>query len=109
MRKVREETGLPVLTDIHETWQAKQIAGVVDVIQIPAFLCRQSDLLTAAGEAAARHRCAVNVKKGQFLSPSEMRGPARKLDEAGCANVILTERGTFFGYHRLVNDFLSQN
>jgi 2-dehydro-3-deoxyphosphooctonate aldolase (KDO 8-P synthase) len=82
------------------------VSRVVDLLQIPAFLCRQTDLLSAAGEAAARHHRAVNVKKGQFLSPAEMKGPVKKLAEGGCTNIMLTERGTFFGYGRLVNDFL---
>lgn len=103
---IRDEIGVPVTTDIHEPQQAEPVARVASLLQIPAFLCRQTDLLVAAGHAANRHGGAVNVKKGQFVSPSEMRGPVRKLAEAGCENVLLTERGTFFGYHRLVNDFL---
>jgi 2-dehydro-3-deoxyphosphooctonate aldolase (KDO 8-P synthase) len=100
-----ETLGCPVTTDIHEPGQADAIAAAVDMIQVPAFLCRQTDLLIAAGEAAAAHGRAVSVKKGQFLSPREMAGPVRKLAEVGCENVLLIERGTFFGYHRLVNDF----
>lgn len=103
---VRERAAVPVTTDIHAPEQAERAARVVDVLQIPAFLCRQTDLLLAAGEAAAKHGRAVNVKKGQFLSAREMVGPIRKIESAGCANVMLTERGTFFGYHRLVNDFI---
>ena len=103
---IRENLGVPITTDLHAPEQADVVASVVDLLQIPAFLCRQTDLLAAAGEAAARHGRAVNVKKGQFLSPREMAGPVRKLHEAGCDNVMLTERGTFFGYHRLINDFL---
>jgi 2-dehydro-3-deoxyphosphooctonate aldolase (KDO 8-P synthase) len=103
---VREEFGVPVTTDIHEASQAEPAAAAVDLIQIPAFLCRQTDLLSAAGEAAHRHGRAVSVKKGQFLSPREMTGPVTKLREAGCENLMLIERGTFFGYHRLVNDFI---
>jgi 2-dehydro-3-deoxyphosphooctonate aldolase (KDO 8-P synthase) len=103
---IRETLAVPVTTDIHEPAHAHPVAGAVDLLQIPAFLCRQTDLLIAAGTAAAAHGRAVNVKKGQFLSPAEMVGPVRKLAEAGCSNVMLTERGTFFGYHRLVNDFL---
>jgi len=106
LSRIREQVGLPVTTDIHLPDHAAIVAPIVDCLQTPAFLCRQSDLLAAAGEAARDHGRAVNVKKGQFLSPAEMRGPVRKLDEAGCDNVILTERGTFFGYHRLVNDFI---
>lgn len=104
--EVRERLAVPVTTDIHEQAHAGPAAAVVDMLQIPAFLCRQTDLLAAAGRAAAGRGRAVNAKKGQFLSPREMAGPVRKLAEAGCSNVLLTERGTFFGYHRLVNDFL---
>ena len=105
LERVRTELGVPVTTDIHEASQAADVGHVADLIQIPAFLCRQTDLLIAAGTTAAAHGLGVNVKKGQFLSPKEMLGPVRKLHEAGCDNVMLTERGTFFGYHRLVNDF----
>jgi 2-dehydro-3-deoxyphosphooctonate aldolase (KDO 8-P synthase) len=106
MRAIRDELGVPLTTDIHDPHQAEPVARVVDLIQIPAFLCRQTDLLVAAGRAAAAHGRGVNVKKGQFSSPEEMRGPIHKLAQAGCANAMLTERGTFFGYGRLVNDFL---
>jgi len=98
---VRAETGLPVTTDIHESQQAGPAGEVCDLLQIPAFLARQTDLLVAA----ARTGKAVNVKKGQFLAPSDMAHVVKKLAGAGCANVLLTERGTFFGYGRLVNDF----
>lgn len=98
--------GVPTTTDIHEPDQAEFVAQHIDLLQIPAFLCRQTDLLAAAGEAAAKHRRGVNVKKGQFLPPHDMMGPVKKLAEAGCRNVLLTERGTTFGYGRLVNDFL---
>ncbi len=103
---IRETLGVPVTTDIHDPAQAAPVAEVVDGLQIPAFLCRQSDLLAAAAAASTARGIAVNVKKGQFLSPAEMVGPVRKLAESGCENVLLTERGTFFGYHRLVNDFI---
>jgi 2-dehydro-3-deoxyphosphooctonate aldolase (KDO 8-P synthase) len=106
MARLREELGVPVTTDIHEPVQAGPVAEVVDLLQIPAFLCRQTDLLVAAGEAAVRNGRAVSVKKGQFLSPREMNGPIRKLHEIGCDDILLIERGTFFGYHRLVNDFI---
>jgi 2-dehydro-3-deoxyphosphooctonate aldolase (KDO 8-P synthase) len=107
MSRIRRELGgVPITTDIHEPDQAVAVSEVVDLLQIPAFLCRQTDLLSAAGEAAAVKKRAVNVKKGQFLSPREMGGAVKKLEEAGCTNVMLTERGTFFGYGRLVNDFL---
>jgi 2-dehydro-3-deoxyphosphooctonate aldolase (KDO 8-P synthase) len=103
---IAAELGVPCTTDIHEPSQAEPAARRIDLLQIPAFLCRQTDLLVASGRAAATHVRAVNVKKGQFLSPGEMSGPVRKLTETNCHNVMLTERGTFFGYGRLVNDFL---
>jgi len=102
---IGKELGVPTTTDIHEPQQADAIAEMIDLIQIPAFLCRQTDLLLAAGQAAAKFGRAINTKKGQFLSPAEMVGPVAKLEEAGLSNQMLTERGTFFGYHRLVNDF----
>jgi 2-dehydro-3-deoxyphosphooctonate aldolase (KDO 8-P synthase) len=98
---VKDHAGLPVITDIHETSQAEPVAEVADVLQIPAFLCRQTDLLLAA---AATGR-PVNVKKGQFLSPSEMRNVVAKLEGAGCDRILVTERGTTFGYNDLVVDF----
>ena len=97
---VRRETGLPCLTDVHETWQAEPAGKVVDVLQVPAFLCRQTDLVMAC----ARHGKAVNVKKGQFLAPAEMRHAIAKCREAGNENVLLTERGATFGYGNLVVD-----
>lgn len=106
LARVSSKYGLPVTTDVHEPAQCGPAAEVVSILQIPAFLARQTDLLSAAGEAAAANGRAVNAKKGQFLSPYEMRGVVRKLTEAGARDLILTERGTFFGYHRLVNDFI---
>ena len=103
---IGQELGCPVTTDIHLPEQAEAVADVASIVQIPAFLCRQSDLLEAAAKAAAPKGLVVNVKKGQFLSPAEMLGPIKKLHEAGCDNAMLTERGTFFGYHRLVTDFI---
>jgi 2-dehydro-3-deoxyphosphooctonate aldolase (KDO 8-P synthase) len=100
LAEVREKLGVPVLTDIHGPDQAAPAGEAVDCVQIPAFLCRQTDLLVAA---AATKRC-VNVKKGQFMSPEEMGNVCVKLGESGCTNFALTERGTFFGYNRLVND-----
>jgi len=97
---VRKQIGVPVLSDIHEPTQAAPAGEALDCLQIPAFLCRQTDLLAAA---AATGHC-VNVKKGQFLSPEEMSNVAVKLRESGCDNFLFTERGTFFGYNRLVND-----
>eukprot|EP00913_Durusdinium_trenchii_P006372 g5984.t1 len=106
LARVRDELGVPVTTDVHAPEQCESAARVVDMLQIPAFLCRQTDLLLAAAQAASEHGRAVSIKKGQFLSPQEMGGPVRKLGEGGCDNVLLMERGTFFGYHRLVNDFI---
>lgn len=103
LRKVREATGLPITTDIHEPSQAGPAAEVCDLLQIPAFLARQTDLLLAA----ARTGRAVHVKKGQFLAPGDMRHVVGKLEGAGCENILLGERGTFFGYGRLVNDMRS--
>jgi 2-dehydro-3-deoxyphosphooctonate aldolase (KDO 8-P synthase) len=97
---VKAATGLPVLTDVHEREQCAIAAEVVDVLQIPAFLCRQTDLLVAA----ARTGRAVNVKKGQFLAPWDMANVANKLEGAGAGGVLLTERGTSFGYNTLVVD-----
>jgi 2-dehydro-3-deoxyphosphooctonate aldolase (KDO 8-P synthase) len=102
LSKIKEQLGVPVTTDIHEASQAQPASEVVDVLQIPAFLCRQTDLLIAA----AKTNTVVNVKKGQFLSPQEMEHVVAKLREASCKDIILTERGTFFGYNRLVNDFI---
>src|SRR4029078_6713355 len=99
--RVKAETGLPVTTDVHETPQAAPIATVVDLLQIPAFLARQTDLL----EACAATGRPLNVKKGQFMAPCDMTQVVRKLMAAGAAGVLLTERGTTFGYGRLVNDF----
>lgn len=98
---VREKYHLPLLTDIHESWQAKAAGEVVDVLQIPAFLCRQTDLLVEA----ARTGRTVNIKKAQFLSGEDMRYPVEKCREAGAREVWLTERGNSFGYNNLVVDF----
>jgi 2-dehydro-3-deoxyphosphooctonate aldolase (KDO 8-P synthase) len=99
--KVRSATGLPVTTDIHLPDQAGPAGGVCDLLQIPAFLCRQTDLLLAAAATGK----AVNVKKGQFVAPGDMKHVVAKLLAGGCRDVLLCERGTFFGYGRLVNDF----
>ena len=103
LARVREETGLPVTTDIHEPNQASPVGEVCDLVQIPAFLCRQTDLLLAA----ARTGKPVHVKKAQFLAPWDMRYVIEKLEGAGCREVLVGERGTFFGYGRLVNDLRS--
>jgi 2-dehydro-3-deoxyphosphooctonate aldolase (KDO 8-P synthase) len=101
LQRVKEEIGVPVLTDVHECAQVEPAAAVVDVLQIPAFLARQTDLLVAC----ARTGRTVNVKKGQFMSPQEMGNAVDKIRSAGNSDIWLTERGTFFGYNRLVNDF----
>ena len=101
LAEVRHETGLPVLTDIHEPLQAERVAEACDILQIPAFLCRQTDLLVAAGLTGR----AVNIKKGQFLAPDDMLHAARKVASSGDGAILLTERGTSFGYRNLVVDF----
>ena len=100
LAEVRQKTHLPILTDVHEPGQAAAVGKVVDCIQVPAFLCRQTDLLCACAQTG---KC-VNVKKGQFLSPEEMKNVVDKLRACGSRKIMLTERGTFFGYNRLVND-----
>ncbi len=99
--RIKRATGLPVTTDVHESIQAEPVASVVDLLQIPAFLARQTDLLIACAET----KRAVNVKKGQFMAPWDMEHVVAKLQAAGASGVLLTERGTTFGYGRLVNDF----
>lgn len=100
---IKAELGLPVLTDVHEPGQCAEVGSVMDVLQIPAFLCRQTDLLVAA----ARTGCVVNVKKGQFLAPWDMQNVLDKVTGSGNANVLLTERGASFGYNTLVVDMRS--
>ncbi len=101
---LKKEFKVPVLTDIHERQQCDELAQVVDIMQIPAFLCRQTDLLIAAGEASVKHGCAINVKKGQFLAPWDMKNVADKIASTGCDKIILTDRGASFGYNTLVTD-----
>jgi 2-dehydro-3-deoxyphosphooctonate aldolase (KDO 8-P synthase) len=103
LRRIKEELGVPVLSDVHETGQVAAAAEVLDVIQIPAFLCRQTDLLLEA----ARTGKPLNLKKGQFLSPQEMGNAVEKVLSRGNDRILLTERGTFFGYHNLVFDVRS--
>ena len=98
--ELRAKLGVPVLTDVHEPDQCAAVAEVVDILQIPAFLCRQTDLLVAAAKTGR----AINVKKGQFLAPADMGNVVRKFTEAGGRKLLLTERGTTFGYHNLVAD-----
>ena len=100
---LKEELDVPVVTDIHESYQAAPAAEVADILQIPAFLCRQTDLLHAAAQTGR----VVNVKKGQFLAPDDMRNVVDKLHESGCDQLMLTERGASFGYHNLVVDMRS--
>lgn len=103
--EVKRTLNLPVLTDIHESYQAAAVAEVVDVLQIPAFLCRQTDLLLAAAEAVRGTDKAINVKKGQFLAPWDMVPVVQKLRNAGVENLWITEWGSSFGYNTLVVDY----
>ncbi|MBQ1940500.1 MAG: 3-deoxy-8-phosphooctulonate synthase [Anaerovibrio sp.] len=103
LKTIKEELGVPVVTDIHTEEQVKPAAKVVDILQIPAFLCRQTDLIYAAAQSG----CVVNVKKGQFLAPGDMRNVVDKLHEGGCSQIMLTERGASFGYNNLVVDMRS--
>jgi 2-dehydro-3-deoxyphosphooctonate aldolase (KDO 8-P synthase) len=107
LAEVKRRLGLPVLTDIHESHQAAPVAEVVDVLQIPAFLCRQTDLLMAAAAAVRGTDKTINVKKGQFLAPWDMAQVVNKLRQAGVQNLWLTERGSCFGYNTLVVDYRS--
>lgn len=103
LKRVKENVGVKVVTDIHEPWQAEPVGKVVDIVQIPAFLCRQTDLL----EAAARTGKIVNVKKAQFMSPEEMEKVVSKLEYFGNSNILLCDRGTCFGYHNQIVDMTS--
>ncbi len=100
LARVKQEAGVPILTDIHEPWQAEQAAEVADVLQIPAFLCRQTDLIVAAAKTGR----VVNIKKGQFLAPRDVRHAVDKVTSSGNSQVLVTERGTSFGYNNLVVD-----
>jgi 2-dehydro-3-deoxyphosphooctonate aldolase (KDO 8-P synthase) len=103
LQRIKEDVGVPILTDVHEVSQVARVAEVADVLQIPAFLCRQTDLILAA----ARSGRALNVKKGQFLAPQDTRNIVDKVREAGCEKLMLTERGASFGYNNLVVDMRS--
>ncbi|HEY6271266.1 MAG TPA: 3-deoxy-8-phosphooctulonate synthase [Terriglobales bacterium] len=103
LKKVGKEAGVPVLTDVHQAADVAAVGAVVDVVQIPAFLCRQTDLLVEAG----KHARAINIKKGQFVSPWDMHHAVEKVRESGNANIFLTERGSSFGYNNLVVDMRS--
>ncbi len=101
LQQVKEKYDLPIVTDIHEPAQAKEVAKVADIIQIPAFLCRQTDLLVSAGKTDK----IINIKKGQFLAPEQMKSLIKKVEDAGNKNIMVTDRGTTFGYNNLVVDF----
>ena len=103
LAQVKDEIGVPVITDVHETRQVEEVAAVADILQIPAFLCRQTDLLVEAAKSGR----AVNVKKGQFLSPWDAKNIVEKMQSAGCEKLLLTERGASFGYNNLVVDLRS--
>lgn len=103
LSQIGKQLNVPVVTDIHEPWQAEKLAAVVDLLQIPAFLCRQTDLLVAASETGKP----LNIKKAQFMAPEDMKSVVKKCSEAGNDNIILCERGTQFGYHNLSVDFRS--
>jgi len=103
LKKVKKEFKIPVLSDVHSAQEAREAGEVLDIIQVPAFLCRQTDILLAA----ARTKKCVNVKKGQFLAPRDISNIIRKIEHAGNRNIIITERGTSFGYNNLVSDFRS--
>lgn len=103
LKKIKEKLGVPVLTDVHEVADVAAVAEAVDVVQIPAFLCRQTDLLVEA----ARHARAINIKKGQFVSPWDMQHAVEKIRQSGNNNIFLTERGSSFGYNNLVVDMRS--
>jgi 2-dehydro-3-deoxyphosphooctonate aldolase (KDO 8-P synthase) len=103
LARIKKDLALPIVTDVHETWQIEKVAAVADILQIPAFLCRQTDLLVAAAKSGRT----VNIKKGQFMAPEDMKGAVGKVKEAGNEKVMLTERGTTFGYHNLVVDMRS--
>ena len=100
---VKETFNIPIITDVHESYQCKEVASIVDVIQIPAFLCRQTDLLISAAETQK----VINIKKGQFLAPWDMANIVKKVTESGNNKILLTERGTSFGYNTLVSDMRS--
>ncbi|MCA9050188.1 MAG: 3-deoxy-8-phosphooctulonate synthase [Planctomycetaceae bacterium] len=105
LERVRNQTGLPVTTDVHEASQAEPCAEVCSILQVPAFLARQTDLIVAVADAAVRRNICANIKKPQFVAPEDALHAVRKCEARGLADVLLTERGTTFGYGRLVNDF----
>ncbi|HBM15528.1 MAG TPA: 3-deoxy-8-phosphooctulonate synthase [Lentisphaeria bacterium] len=103
LSKIKKELKLPIVIDVHEVWQIERAAAIADVLQIPAFLCRQTDLIIAAAKTGRT----INIKKGQFMAPEDMKGAVEKVKTSGNNKVILTERGTTFGYHNLVVDIRS--
>lgn len=103
LEKVKKKIAVPIVTDVHESWQVERVAEIADMVQIPAFLCRQTDILLAAGKSGK----AVNIKKGQFMAPEDMKGAVDKVKSTGNNKIMLTERGTTFGYHNLVVDMRS--
>lgn len=103
LAEVKERYDLPVMTDVHEPWQVNAVAGAVDLLQLPAFLCRQTDLVTAMGESGVP----LNIKKGQFLAPADVKHVVAKIEETGNRKILITERGTSFGYNNLVADMRS--
>lgn len=103
LKKIKDEYSIPIVTDIHNAYDAEVAAEVADILQIPAFLCRQTDLLVAAAKTGK----IVNIKKGQFLAPEQMKSLIKKVEDSGNSNIVITERGTTFGYNNLVSDFRS--
>lgn len=103
LEKVKKRIAVPIVTDVHESWQVEKVVEIADIVQIPAFLCRQTDLLLAAGKSGK----VVNIKKGQFMAPEDMKGAVDKVKSTGNNKIMLTERGTTFGYHNLVVDMRS--
>ncbi|MGL5050748.1 MAG: 3-deoxy-8-phosphooctulonate synthase [Fusobacteriaceae bacterium] len=103
LKRVKDELGLPIITDVHETWQCAEVAKTADILQIPAFLSRQTDLLIAAAETGLP----INIKKGQFLAPWDMKNVVKKMEDSGNSNILLCERGSSFGYNNMVVDMRS--
>ena len=103
LNSIKKKTGLPILTDVHEVWQVKKVSEIADIVQIPAFLCRQTDLLIESG----RYAKTVNIKKGQFMAPQDMKHAVEKVRFGGNPEIFLTERGTSFGYNNLIVDMRS--
>ncbi len=107
LKSIKNNIGVPILTDIHESHQADEVAKIVDVIQIPAFLCRQTDLIVSSAKAALKYKKKLNIKKAQFLAPWDMKNVILKCEDVGFKDILLTERGSCFGYNNLVVDYRS--